>query len=135
MERSEHENQLADPDLIVPDKDALRFGAFDDGRLLGAGSLTERDADYELSALVVAPEFRGRGHGAALVAHMIRWARERVVFLLCSPSQRDFFGRFGFTEVPIDTLPDEMPRKLREHDVNYGKDGEPILAMSRRPAP
>lgn len=131
MERSEHENQLAEPDLIVPEPDALRFGAFDGPSLLGAGSLTERGDAYELSALVVAPPFRGRGHGSALVEHMVRWAKGRPVYLVCAATDRGFFERFGFATTEPEALPEDMPRKLREHDLNYGKDGEPVVAMAR----
>lgn len=130
MERAEHENLLAEPDLVIPPKEALRFGAFEEGALLGAGALVERGDAFELSAVAVDPRRRGQGVGKALVAHMLRWAKGRPVYLLSPPELRPWFEAQGFREAPTGALPEGMPRALRASDEDRGREGGPAVAMT-----
>ncbi len=81
-----------------------------DEGLAGAGALHIYDETLaEVRSLVVAPAFRGRGVGAALVAalearaHALGIAR---VFALTYETR--FFARLGYAEVPKESLPQKI---------------------------
>ncbi len=81
-----------------------------DGALAGAGSLHVYDeALAEVRSLVVAPSFRGRGVGAALVAALEERARALGIgraFALTYETR--FFARLGYREVPKESLPQKI---------------------------
>jgi amino-acid N-acetyltransferase len=63
-----------------------------------------------LRSLAVAPEFRGRGLGIALVAHAESAATNRGVaaLYLLTTSARAFFAERGYHEVPRSSAPSEV---------------------------
>ena len=75
--------------------------------LAGVAGTERYGAAWLLRSLVVAPRFRGRGHGTALVASVLAEARGAgvaEVFLLTTDAQ-PFFAAHGFHEVARDTVP------------------------------
>jgi amino-acid N-acetyltransferase len=77
------------------------------GGLLGIAGVERHGAAWLLRSVVVAPEFRGRGHGSVLVGSVLADARHAGVadvFLLTTDAQAFFTAR-GFREVPRGTEP------------------------------
>jgi GNAT superfamily N-acetyltransferase len=88
--------------------DAEAFVADDGGRVVGVATVHARDVLHhaipvvQLTALVVAPDERGRAVGRALVAEVERWARARgadrlvVTTALHRADAPRFYERLGF---------------------------------------
>ncbi len=78
-----------------------------EGPILGVAALHIFWEDLgEIRSVVVRPQFQGRNLGSQLVERCLMEARElglKRVFVLTSA--QDFFGRFGFQEVPRQELP------------------------------
>ncbi len=77
------------------------------GQVLGCGALKFYSAELaEIRSLCVAPGHPGRGVGRALVEHLLdeaeRFRLETVFALTLVPG---FFEKFGFRDVPRETLP------------------------------
>jgi N-acetylglutamate synthase-like GNAT family acetyltransferase len=86
----------------------VRFWVAEDGgRLVGAIGLERYGADGLLRSLVVAPDWRGRGVGAALVEALERDARFGGVemLVLLTQTARPFFERLGYTVAERDSVP------------------------------
>jgi GNAT superfamily N-acetyltransferase len=72
-----YEDERDDSDAVWRDF-LRRVAVFVSGEYEGmCGAFTTDDGDVQLIAMYVPPEFRGRGHGRALVAAVEQWARER----------------------------------------------------------
>lgn len=72
-----------------------------DGTVVGAGALEPAGDDVLLRSLVTAPAERGRGTGQAIIARLLRDARDRgadTIWLL-TETAADLFPRFGFRRV------------------------------------
>ncbi len=80
------------------------------GRIVACGQLRRFPGVRELGSLVVAPEWRGRGLGSALVRHLVAQA-DAPVFLECAARLTGFYGRLGFRRVSWRELP--WPLKLK----------------------
>lgn len=75
--------------------------------LVGVAGAERYGATWLLRSLVVAPQFRGRGHGSALVASVLAEAGRAgigEVFLLTTDAQ-PFFAARRFQEVARDAVP------------------------------
>lgn len=75
--------------------------------LAGAIGLEAYGAVALLRSLAVAPDWRGRGLGAALLAHAERAARQRGVqtlYLLTTTAEK-FFARRGYARIPREAAP------------------------------
>lgn len=86
--------------------------AEDDGGIVGAAGVERYGRDALLRSVVVAPEWRGRGLGAALVEGALRAARDggaRAVYLLTTTAE-GYFPRHGFRAIPRA----EVPKAVRE---------------------
>lgn len=106
----------ADPRLAAALADAglpecaqgARCFALGDGR--GFGAIDGDGPDRLLRSVVVAPDLRGAGVGAALVASLVEQARssgaERLWLLTTGASA--FFARLGWTIVDRETAPDAI---------------------------
>lgn len=73
----------------------------------GVVALEEVGSVALLRSLAVAPEFRGRGLGAALVAHAEATAKNRGIaeLYLLTTSARAFFAGRGYHEIPRSSAP------------------------------
>ena len=93
--------QLADLERWHEQPDVVPFSFLDGGRLVGYGELWEdRELDEaELARLVVAPTFRGKGHGRALTRALA-----------------DEGHRRGFTEVWLRVVPENAAAR-RAYEV------------------
>lgn len=87
-----------------------RLGIFRDGRLSGLAELSfgfPEPADAYLGLMILAPRIRGLGHGARLLAHVERLAREAHAPVLylgvieANPRGRAFWERQGFRPTGI----------------------------------
>jgi N-acetylglutamate synthase-like GNAT family acetyltransferase len=84
------------------------FLAVRDGtRLVGLCGLEVHGKDGLLRSLVVDPQYRGEGVGAALVDGTMARARERGVsrVYLLTTTARDYFLRRGFRDCPREDAP------------------------------
>ncbi len=82
-------------------------------RIVGIGQIRLHGTIKELGSLVVAPEMRGQGVGAALVAALE--ARAGLpLYLMCGSHNVPYYTRLGYREVLGDARPAAMlpPRAL-----------------------
>ena len=91
----------------------------DGGDVVGCGALHVMWEDLaEIRTLAVAPEYRGRAVGHALVDGLVERARHlglRRVF--CLTFEVEFFRRHGFVEIDGTPVPpDVYAELLRSHD-------------------
>jgi len=65
-----------------------------------------------LRSLAVAPDWRGRSMGSALLAHAERVARQRGVqaLYLLTTTAANFFARHGYVRIPRDIAPPALQR-------------------------
>ena len=107
---------LAAADLPVADLTAARLddlwacGAGED--LAGVIGLEVYGTVALLRSLAVAPDWRGRSMGSALLARAERVARQRGVQALyrLTTTAADFFARHGYVRIPRDTAPPVLQR-------------------------
>lgn len=88
------------------------LGAFDEGRLVGCAALEILGGAGLLRSVAVAPEWRGRGMGRALVAEAEGTARRgglKMMYLLTETAER-FFTSLGYRPVAREALPDAIKR-------------------------
>lgn len=78
-----------------------------EGPVVGAIGLESHGKAGLLRSLVVAPELRNQGIGAALVARLLELADARGVeeLWLLTTTAAPFFASFGFTRAPRDAAP------------------------------
>ena len=102
---------LEESDLPTSDLTPEKLGNFlaceRAGRLEAIAGLELYGADGLLRSVVVAPQWRSRGLGAALVAHAEEAARAGGVarlFLLTDTAER-FFGRLGYQRMEREAAP------------------------------
>ena len=77
------------------------------GRIVGLAGFDRAVGDALLRSLAVAPDWRGRGIGEALVARREAAARLAGVscFYLLTTSAADYFRRLGYVDVPRADVP------------------------------
>lgn len=68
------------------------------GRAVGAGKMTPTQGNAKLERVYVAPEWRGKGTGRALVMALLRAAREveGAVYVRARPTEFGFYSLLGF---------------------------------------
>ena len=87
------------PDFVVAEDDG--------GRIVGVAGLEVHDQHALLRSVAVAPEWRSRRLGRALVERVIAEANERdleSIHLLTTTAER-YFPSFGFTRISRDEVP------------------------------
>lgn len=102
-----------DPEGTIVNRGGAIFFLLVDGWVRGTCALVPAgEGVYELAKMAVAPEARGRGHGARLMKAALDWARNhdaRSIFLLSNtvlaPALR-LYERFGFRTVRRGPHPD-----------------------------
>ena len=106
------ESRLAD----APDVPEIVFGAFHEGRLVGAGGLSFEQREKArhkamLFGMYVAPAARQGGHGRQLVMAALAAARERAGVILvqltvtdCNVAARSLYERCGFVAFGVEPL-------------------------------
>jgi len=105
-----------------------------DDAIRGCAALTPYDGESaELEALVVDEDHRGGGTGGRIVNFLLDRASElglRRVFALTTQTS-DFFLEHGFSEVPVESLPE--PKRKRYNKARNSR----VLAieLAERPAP
>jgi N-acetylglutamate synthase-like GNAT family acetyltransferase len=82
-------------------------------RIVGIGQIRLHGTIKELGSLVVAPEMRGQGIGAALV-HALETRAGLPLYLMCSAHNVPYYARLGYRDLPDDERPAAMlpPRPL-----------------------
>ena len=84
-----------------------------EGAVIGAAQIRlHRDRSREFGSLVVAPAFRGRGIGRALIHAVLSQERERL-HVITTPRGAESYERLGFRRVPGRTVPWAVWRNLR----------------------
>ena len=96
-------------DIAEPGRSFLRFSDAE-GRTVGFGGLETCGRHVMLRSILVLPEARGRGFGAAIVARLLQQAEaagaERAYLL--TTSAQGFFETHGFVVVRRDETPPEI---------------------------
>jgi amino-acid N-acetyltransferase len=82
------------------------------GALAGIGQVrVHGDGAQELASIVVAPGYRHRGIGRAIVRTLMS-RTEGALFLFCRAEMGSYYARLGFEEVDIPQLPGSLARML-----------------------
>jgi amino-acid N-acetyltransferase len=84
--------------------------AEENGRIVGTAALEVRGENALLRSVAVAPEWRSRGLGRALVSRVIADAEARglkAVYLLTTTAER-YFPSFGFTTTTRTAVPADL---------------------------
>ncbi len=121
--------KLVTADLERPGRRFFSFrGA--DGGLIGFGGLEGDGADILLRSIVILPEFRGRGHGAVVVAALAEAAasQDAETLWLLTETAGPYFARLGFDE--IDRA--DAPATIQDSDQFQGICPETATLMRRR---
>lgn len=82
-------------------------GGYGLGTLFGVARVRERSGAHLLDDVFVAPEWRRRGYGAALVLGTKTWAARRTtdLWLLSDEDLVPYYERLGFTAMPPASFP------------------------------
>ncbi len=94
-----------------PEEVLLRLNDFEvvrspSGRVIASAAVRHVDARRaELRGLVVDPDWKGFGLGRVLVDSAIERAEARGLELVCVTRTPEFFTNFGFTEIPLASVP------------------------------
>ena len=98
--------------------DCLRefFVCEDGGKIIGCVAVDIYWSNSaEIRSLAIAPDYRGRGAGKALVRHCIEDSREiGLTQIFAMTYNKEFFASLGFEEVDIKTLPEKIWRECLE---------------------
>ncbi|MEA3200780.1 MAG: hypothetical protein QOE90_2208 [Thermoplasmata archaeon] len=111
------------------DPDTVHFGAFDQGRLVGVGTLTREpppgspDARaWRLRGMATLPEVRGRGFGAAIVRAALAHARAQgasVLWFNARTPAVPFYEKLGFARHGAEFhLPDAGPHYFMDASIS-----------------
>lgn len=82
---------------------SLNFGVYQNERLIGHARVVTDGATFAwLCDVIIDPEFRGRGLGKQLVAHVVADPRVRSVrrFLLATRDAHGLYAQHGFEPLP-----------------------------------
>lgn len=81
-----------------------------DGQIVGIGQIKPFPGARELGSLIVLPDYRQRGVGAALIRSLI--ARERgPLVLFCLAFRGRYYAKFGFQRVALRDIPGSLKVK------------------------
>jgi threonine dehydratase len=101
IERFELDDECLAPEQFITLREA--------GRIVAFGRVKPYERTYELGAVAVVEEARGRGLGAAIVRELARRFPQDEVFL--TTDIREYYEPLGFLRTEI--LPDELAAKLQ----------------------
>lgn len=82
------------------DDTALHFGAFVDGKMVGAGRVVLIDKKGKIGRVAILPEYRGLGIGTKIMETIMQTCREHKldeVVLGAQLQALDFYEKLGFT--------------------------------------
>ena len=83
----------------------------DIGRIIGIGQVKPLPGARELGSLVVVPEWRERGVGAALI-HALMAQETGDLYLVCRDTLAPYYRKFGFCEIGWRDMPWVLRAKL-----------------------
>ncbi|MGB0389582.1 MAG: GNAT family N-acetyltransferase [Ardenticatenaceae bacterium] len=99
---------------LVPDaalRQAQEPGQKSRAQFIGVGQLRRYGAVQELGSLLVLPEWREKGIGAALVRALVA-RREGLLFLECVTAMAPYYEKFGFRRVKWYNVPWPLKAKF-----------------------
>jgi amino-acid N-acetyltransferase len=102
------------------------------GEVIACGQLRRFRGAQELGSLVVAPAWRGRGLGGALVRALVRRAT-RPLFLECRGALASYYARFGFVPVSWRAAPAPLRWKFGLSHLLATLFRRPVATMAYRP--
>lgn len=103
------------------------------GRLIACGQIKpHRSGDFELASIVVAPTWRLRGVGRAVIESLLA-AHSGALYLMCRASLGKFYMRFGFRIVEEANMPPYFRAISRSFRwlVQLRPGSEALLVMKR----
>lgn len=92
------------------------FVCEEDGKIIGCVAVDIYWANSaEIRSLAIAPDFRGKGAGKALIMRCLQDACEMgLTQIFAMTYNKEFFASLGFKEVGIKTLPEKVWRECLE---------------------
>lgn len=102
------------------------------GRVLGIGQVKPLPGVRELGSLVVVPEYRAQGVGAALI-HALLAREQGPLYLLCGDHRVPYYRKFGFHIIGWRDAPWPIRAKLLL-PLAFRLFGVRVVAMRRLPA-
>jgi amino-acid N-acetyltransferase len=105
-----------------------------EGKIVACGQLRRFSGSQELGSMVVARSWRDRGLGSALVKALIRQSSEPL-YLECMGWLVEFYRKFGFVEVPWESLPKPLKTKFAVGQLGSKVLPLGVTIMQYRPLP
>ena len=102
------------------------------GRVIGIGQVKPLPGARELGSLVVVPEYREQGVGAALI-HALMAGEKGPLYLLCGDHRVPYYQKFGFQVIGWRDAPWPIRAKLLL-PLAFRLFGVRVVAMRRLPA-
>jgi amino-acid N-acetyltransferase len=99
--------------------------------MLGCGQLKPHGHDLlELASIAVYPEHQGKGVARAIIEYLLTDS-PRPIYLMCESALGQFYGKFGFREIPYDEMPRYFQRlsKLAGLITTLAQREERLLVM------
>ena len=89
------------------------------GEIIGCGRLKPYSGFYELASLAVDQDWRNSGVGRSIVAELLT-RQEGPIYLICEDDVVEFFGRFGFTLIPMSDMLVGLQSKWQHYMAQLG---------------
>ena len=100
--------------------------------LIACGQLRDFPDAQELGSLVVSPQWRGRGIGSYLTAHLIREAKKPLYLECLGQKLVDFYTHKGFRSISWQELPRSLQSKFGLSHLAKTYLGLPVTFMQYR---
>jgi N-acetylglutamate synthase-like GNAT family acetyltransferase len=104
--------------------------AEEQGRIIGIGQVKPYRGGRELGSLVVRPEYRRNGVGAALIEALIAQERGPLV-LFCLAFREPYYAKFGFRRAAVRDLPGMFKLKYVMGSFFVRLIGRRLIVMKR----
>lgn len=91
-------------------KNQLLISYYDNNELIGTAGIEIKDRVGLLRSVSVPPKHQRKKLGTQIIESILSFAKENNLYevYLLTETAKDFFNRFGFTEVSRDTVPSEI---------------------------
>jgi N-acetylglutamate synthase-like GNAT family acetyltransferase len=117
---TEYGGPIAPEDLVVY--------AIEEGRIIGAGRLSEQEGVFVLRGMRVLEKHRGRGVGKVILGSLVKEGGGRDCYCIPYSNLQEYYTAKGFHKI----TPSKAPGFLRDRFKNYRSRGLDVILMRRK---
>jgi GNAT superfamily N-acetyltransferase len=117
---TEYGGPISPADLVVY--------ATEDGRIIGAGRLSEQEGVFVLRGMRVLEKHRGRGVGKVILGSLVKEGDDRDCYCIPYSNLQEFYTAKGFHKI----APSNAPDFLRDRFKDYRSRGLDVILMRRK---